>query len=72
MADLVFDKITSIDKQDGGQALIVELSVSGTEDDEEGLFVRVQSWSTTANHAALNALLKSGFTVTIKENSANG
>jgi hypothetical protein len=68
MADLVFDKITSIDKQDGGQALIVELHATGTEGDQEGLFVRVQSWSTTADHVALNALLRSGFTVTIKAN----
>lgn len=71
MSDLVFDKVTSIDKEDGGQALIVELNVAGTEENEEGLFVRVQSWSKTADHAELEALIKSGLTVTVRS-KANG
>lgn len=65
--ELVFDKITSIRTDDGGQSRQVDLHVTGTENDDEGIFIRVLSWSPIGNHAILDALSESGMIVTIKD-----
>jgi hypothetical protein len=63
MTVFTFTKIVSTIYEDGGQSMIVELT--DDENAEEGIFIRVQSWSTTGNHVELEALVNTGMVVTI-------
>jgi len=49
--------------EDGGQAKIVQLD----DDKEEGLFVRLHSWSKTGQHPELDSLIGKIVRITIEE-----
>lgn len=50
--------------EDGGQAIIATIGGNGPE--ERGVFVRIQSWDETREHAEMNKLLGKKIKVTIE------
>jgi hypothetical protein len=45
-------RVLDVERDDGGQSLIVELSF----EDDNGLFVRVMSWSEEKNHPTFDQM----------------
>lgn len=54
-----------VEYQDSRQAAIVEVNDGGP-DDEEGVFVRVQSWSPSSEHPFIDSLVGRRVRVTIE------
>lgn len=63
-AVLVIEGVVEVDVEDGGRAKI--LHVDDGDSDEEGVFVRVQSWSEAGDHAALDPLVGQRLRVTVE------
>jgi len=51
-------------REDGGMAVIEDVGMDGVEDN--GIFVRVQSWDETKKHKEFNALIGKRVRVTIE------
>ena len=52
-----------IEREDGGQAVIITLDSGST---RNGMFVRLQSWDETKEHAALQPFLDKRLRVTVE------
>jgi hypothetical protein len=54
-----------VDVEDGGQALIAEINDNMTTEDEDGVFVRIQSWDENKNHTLFRSAMGKKVTVVV-------
>lgn len=68
MGKIILEGEVKCEKEDGGRALIASIyhEVGKTVDSDDGLFVRIQSWSEDMNHPQMDELSGKKVRVTIE------
>jgi hypothetical protein len=68
MEKIILEGPVECDKEDGGRVLIAQIAhvVGESENSDEGLYVRIQSWSESKMHPQMDALIGKKVRVTIE------
>lgn len=68
MEKIILEGPVECDKEDAGRVLVAQIDhvVGESEDSDEGLYVRIQSWSENKNHETMNTLIGKKVRVTIE------
>lgn len=63
MEKIILEGVVECEKEDGGRALIAQIE---SENEEDDVFVRIQSWSDDRTHTVMNSIQGKKVRVTIE------